>query len=57
MQALEAYERQDIKVVVGGVIPQKDYALLKAQGVVGIYGPGTKTSVAAQELLLDLLDC
>ena len=57
MQALEAYERQDIKVVVGGVIPHKDYALLKAQGVVGIYGPGTKTSVAAQELLLDLLDC
>ncbi|MEL0275883.1 MAG: methylmalonyl-CoA mutase family protein, partial [Flavobacteriaceae bacterium] len=57
MQALEAHGRQDIKVVVGGVIPQKDYAFLKTQGVVGVYGPGTKTSVAAQELLLDLLDC
>ena len=51
MQALEAYGRQDIKVVVGGVIPQKDHAFLKAQGVVGIYGPGTKLSIAAKELL------
>ena len=42
IKALKAYGRQDIKVVVGGVIPQKDHAFLKAQGVVGIYGPGTK---------------
>ena len=51
IKALKAYGRQDIKVVVGGVIPQKDHAFLKAQGVVGIYGPGTKLSIAAKELL------
>ena len=55
MQVLKAYGRQDIKVVVGGVIPQKDHAFLKAQGVVGIYGPGTKLSIAAKELLHALI--
>lgn len=55
MQALEAYGRQDIMVVVGGVIPQKDHAFLKALGVVGIYGPGTKLSIAAKELLYALI--
>jgi len=43
--------RTDIMVVVGGVIPQKDYKYLYDLGVFGIYGPGTKISLAAQEIL------
>ncbi|MDX2072145.1 MAG: methylmalonyl-CoA mutase [Haliscomenobacter sp.] len=43
--------RDDIMVVVGGVIPAQDYAFLYEQGVVGIFGPGTKISKAAAALL------
>jgi len=38
-------------VVVGGVIPQQDYDFLYTKGVMGIFGPGTKISAAAIELL------
>ena len=55
IKALEAYDRADIKVIVGGVIPPNDYDFLYTAGVVGVYGPGTKISTAAQEILLKLL--
>ena len=48
---LKRMNRTDIMVVVGGVIPQKDYKYLYDVGVFGIYGPGTKISLAAQEIL------
>ena len=48
---LKKLGRSDIMVVAGGVIPQKDYAFLEDAGVFGIYGPGTKISKAAQEIL------
>lgn len=48
--------RSDIMVVAGGVIPQQDYAFLEEAGVFGIYGPGTKISKAAQELLQLLIN-
>jgi methylmalonyl-CoA mutase len=51
IEELKKMEREDIMVVVGGVIPQKDYPFLLDQGVFGIYGPGTKISIAAQEIL------
>jgi methylmalonyl-CoA mutase len=37
--------------VVGGVIPKNDYDYLFDAGVFGIYGPGTKLSEAAIEIL------
>jgi len=49
--ALKALGRDDIMVVVGGVIPQKDYEFLYSEGVTGIFGPGTVISLAAQEIL------
>ena len=52
--ALQKLGRDDIMVVVGGVIPQQDYAFLYDEGVTGIFGPGTVISVAALEIL-DLL--
>ncbi len=41
----------DILVVVGGVIPPKDYAFLKKAGVSAIFGPGTNIPRAAAEIL------
>jgi methylmalonyl-CoA mutase len=43
--------RPDIMVVAGGVIPEQDYDFLYNAGCVGIFGPGTKISVAAMEIL------
>ncbi len=47
-------DRQDILVVVGGVIPPQDYEFLKAAGVAAIFGPGTVIPVAAQQIILML---
>lgn len=48
---LTKLNRQDIKVVVGGVIPTQDYQSLLDIGVLAIFGPGTKISEAAISLL------
>jgi methylmalonyl-CoA mutase len=48
---LKKLNRDDIMVVAGGVIPQQDYEFLYKAGVFGIYGPGTKISSAAIEIL------
>jgi len=49
--ALAELGRPDIRVVVGGVIPKQDYDYLYGLGVAGIYGPGTRISDAAIEIL------
>ena len=51
IQALKALGRDDILVVVGGVIPKQDYDFLYETGVVGIFGPGTRIPDAAIEIL------
>lgn len=51
IEALDKLGRKDIMVIAGGVIPQQDYHYLEEAGVFGIYGPGTKISKAAQEIL------
>ncbi|MBL1278887.1 MAG: methylmalonyl-CoA mutase [Fluviicola sp.] len=43
--------REDIMVIAGGVIPRQDYDFLYEAGVFGVFGPGTKISKAAQEIL------
>jgi methylmalonyl-CoA mutase len=48
---LKKLNREDIMVVAGGVIPQQDYDFLYKAGVFGIYGPGTKISSAAIQIL------
>ena len=53
---LKKYDREDIMVIVGGVIPPQDYQFLFDAGVVGIFGPGTKISKAAIDLLTILID-
>jgi methylmalonyl-CoA mutase len=56
IKALENLGRGDILVVVGGVIPHQDYDFLYQQGVAGIFGPGTKIAVAAQQILDILIE-
>jgi len=47
--------RDDIMVVVGGVIPHQDYEFLYQAGAVAIFGPGTVIPVAARQILEILL--
>ena len=51
IEELKKHGREDIMVVAGGVIPQQDYDFLYKAGVFGVFGPGTKISKAAQEIL------
>jgi methylmalonyl-CoA mutase len=53
---LKKYGREDIMVIVGGVIPAQDYSFLFDAGAVAVFGPGTKISEAAITLLKILLD-
>jgi methylmalonyl-CoA mutase len=53
---LKALGRDDIKVVLGGVIPAADYEFLYEHGAVAIFGPGTVIPQAAAELLEKLLE-
>lgn len=48
---LKKYGREDIMVIAGGVIPQQDYDFLYDAGVFGVFGPGTKISKAAINIL------
>jgi methylmalonyl-CoA mutase len=56
IDALESYGRDDILVVVGGVIPHGDYETLYDHGVAGVFGPGTNIAKAASQILEVLID-
>jgi methylmalonyl-CoA mutase len=51
---LAALGRDDIMIVVGGVIPPADHEELRAAGAAGIFGPGTVIADAAADLLRTL---
>ena len=51
MDELKALGREDIMVIVGGVIPAQDYDFLYERGVAGIFGPGTPIAKAATSIL------
>ena len=53
---LKKHGREDIMVIVGGVIPAQDYQFLFDAGAVGVFGPGTKISQAAIDLITILID-
>ena len=55
IKALKDYNRSDIMVIVGGVIPKQDYPFLLEAGAKAIFGPGTKISDAAIKVLDILL--
>ncbi len=51
IHSLKKFGREDILVIVGGVIPKKDFEELFKAGVAAIFGPGTSIPAAAKELL------
>ncbi len=55
IEELKKLGREDILVVVGGVIPQQDYDFLYEKGVAGIFGPGTRIAKAAYQILDTLI--
>lgn len=56
IEALKSYGREDIMVIVGGVIPKQDYQFLFDAGAVAVFGPGTKISETAIKILEILID-
>ncbi|MDA0177099.1 MULTISPECIES: methylmalonyl-CoA mutase [Mesoflavibacter] len=56
IEELKKYGREDIMVIVGGVIPKQDYQYLFDAGAVAVFGPGTKISDAAIKILEILID-
>ena len=53
---LKKYGREDIMVIVGGVIPHQDYQFLFDAGALAVFGPGTKISETAIKLLEILME-
>ena len=56
IEALKLYGREDIMVIVGGVIPKQDYRYLFDAGTVAVFGPGTKISDTAITVLKILIN-
>jgi methylmalonyl-CoA mutase len=54
VRELEKLGREDIMVVIGGVIPAQDYQYLYDAGASAIFGPGTVVPIAAQKVLQEL---
>ncbi len=51
---LEKLGREDIIIIVGGVIPAQDYDFLYNAGAVAIFGPGTVIPVSAQKIIEEI---
>jgi len=56
MEELKKLGRDDIMVIVGGVIPNKDYQFLYDHGVAAVFGPGTVIPQAAARVLEILMN-
>jgi methylmalonyl-CoA mutase len=56
IEELKKLGREDIMVIVGGVIPMQDYDFLYKSGAVAIFGPGTVISDCGIKLLEILID-
>jgi methylmalonyl-CoA mutase len=54
VEELKKRGREDIMVVIGGVIPAQDYDFLRAHGAAAIFGPGTVIPVAAKKMMEEL---
>ncbi len=56
IEELKKYDREDIVVIVGGVIPKQDYQYLFDKGTAAIFGPGSKIPDAAIQILEILMN-
>lgn len=50
LDLLRAQGQENVKVFVGGIIPDEDIPPLLEMGVVGVYGPGTLTEQIIQDI-------
>ena len=55
IEELKAKHGEDILVIAGGIIPERDHAFLYEKGVAGIFGPGTVIAEAAATILKQLI--
>lgn len=56
VEELKKLDREDIMIIVGGVIPQADYEYLYQNGASAIFGPGTHLPTAATKMMQKLLE-
>jgi len=56
VEELRKIQREDIMVIAGGIIPERDHESLQEQGVSFIFGPGTVIAKAAGEILTSLMN-
>lgn len=49
-ELIKANGQEDVKLFLGGIIPDEDIAKLKKMGVTGVYGPGASTEDIASEI-------
>jgi methylmalonyl-CoA mutase len=54
MEELRKHGREDIVVIIGGVIPAKDYDYLLNHGAAAVFGPGTVIPIAAEKVLQEV---
>ncbi|KIL45920.1 methylmalonyl-CoA mutase [Jeotgalibacillus campisalis] len=54
MKALKKWGKEDIIVVIGGVIPVQDYPFLIQNGATAIFGPGTVIPAAAEKVIEEI---
>ena len=52
LESLKAQGAERVVVIVGGIIPPRDYDFLRSAGVAGVFGPGTAIPKAAREVLV-----
>src|SRR5690349_9800618 len=48
LELLRANGQPEVKVFVGGIIPEEDIPALKGMGVAGVFGPGVSTETVIQ---------
>jgi methylmalonyl-CoA mutase, C-terminal domain len=51
LELLKANGQSEVKVFVGGIIPDEDIPVLQEMGVLGIYGPGTITDDIVRDIV------
>jgi methylmalonyl-CoA mutase C-terminal domain/subunit len=44
LELMATHDLQDVKIIIGGIIPEEDVSALTALGIAGVYGPGTSMS-------------
>jgi len=56
LELMKANGQGDVKLFLGGIIPDEDVVQLKEMGVSGIYGPGASTEDIVAKILADVLE-